>query len=315
MQDNVTLCVNLINNKGEIEMGSGDGIYRDALSAFWEALFDSCTIGETERIPCLRHDFQCQEWGAVGRIIVRGFKDLGFFPYRLSSCVVATALFGEGDVTQDMLLESLKGYVAEDEKQLIQAAINCELTEEQQDEWIDLLDRFSVRRIPPNNKDDIQAVLVEVAHKELVQATKYISDSWKKPLEQLRNLKEFKSIDAIHQLYDKVRPTNKKVLELIKEAIPNTSADREALNYLRRYIRGLSNEKLSSFLRFCTGSVALCVDKLQIDFTTSEGLSRRPVAHTCGPLLELPSTYSSFPEFREEWNALLSSGVWDIDIV
>lgn len=41
-------------------------------------------------------------------------------------------------------------------------------------------------------------------------------------------------------------------------------------------------------------------------FTAVDGLGRRPVAHTCGPVLELPWTYASYPELRAEFDSVLA---------
>ena len=39
--------------------------------------------------------------------------------------------------------------------------------------------------------------------------------------------------------------------------------------------------------------------KIEVTFIKCEGLSARPIAYTCGPLLEIPSTYVNFMELRE----------------
>ena len=99
------------------------------------------------------------------------------------------------------------------------------------------------------------------------------------------------------------------------DANAETNAQRETMSYLKQYVSGLESEKLTKFLRFCTGSNMMCVEKITISFNTLEGAVRRPVAHTCGAVLDLPTTYASFPLFREEWNSVLSSEYWDIDFL
>ena len=47
----------------------------------------------------------------------------------------------------------------------------------------------------------------------------------------------------------------------------------------------------------------------------SEGLALRPIARTCGPVLELPSTYTNFVELREEFTNIMNKDKWEIDIV
>ena len=46
-----------------------------------------------------------------------------------------------------------------------------------------------------------------------------------------------------------------------------------------------------------------------------KGLGRAPIAHTCGPVLELPSTYCSYNELRGEFTNLLERGYLKIDIL
>ena len=46
-------------------------------------------------------------------------------------------------------------------------------------------------------------------------------------------------------------------------------------------------------------------DAIQVNFINLSGLSRSPIAHTCNTMLELSSTYQSFPELREEFSAIV----------
>lgn len=72
---------------------------------------------------------------------------------------------------------------------------------------------------------------------------------------------------------------------------------------------------LRRLLRFVTGSDIICVTKIEVIFTVLEGLQRRPVAHTCGSVLELPCTYNSYPELRVEMENVLMSNYYTMDIV
>jgi len=44
-------------------------------------------------------------------------------------------------------------------------------------------------------------------------------------------------------------------------------------------------------------------------------LARAPVAHTCSGVLELPSKYEYFADFRKELNSILASNIWVMDIL
>ncbi|CAB4014462.1 40S ribosomal S2, partial [Paramuricea clavata] len=63
----------MINSFGKEELGVDDGgVFRDALSAFWSSFYDSCMVGEEERVPVVRHDFKEEEWEAIALILVKG---------------------------------------------------------------------------------------------------------------------------------------------------------------------------------------------------------------------------------------------------
>ena len=49
------------------------------------------TLGERERVPFVRHDYFVQEWEAVGRILVKGFVSVSYFPTFFQRLIYATA--------------------------------------------------------------------------------------------------------------------------------------------------------------------------------------------------------------------------------
>ena len=118
----------------------------------------------------------------------------------------------------------------------------------------------------------------------------------------------------LDQLDSSIIPTNVKVIAMLK-ASPATVAGSETMAHLKRFIRGLDEAKLTTFLRFTTASDVLVTDTLTISFNNDEGLQRRPIAHTCSYTLEVPSTYASFCELREEFMAILNSDSWEMNRV
>ncbi len=107
-------------------------------------------------------------------------------------------------------------------------------------------------------------------------------------------------------MYEDKTPTARRILKLLVVS-PQSQAESKCLRFLQQYIRGLDVVGLRKMLRFVTGSDVVSVDKIQVIFTSLDGLARRPVSHTCGPVLELPSTYSSYSELRTEMESILSS--------
>ena len=70
------------------------------------------------------------------------------------------------------------------------------------------------------------------------------------------------------------------------------------------------------FLRFCTGSDVITCDSIRFCFSSLEGLERRPVARTCVPILELPTSYKRFPALAEEFtNIMKDCQAWLFDII
>ena len=125
-----------------------------------------------------------------------------------------------------------------------------------------------------------------------------------------------KEVGDIDMLFEKIRPTNRKVLDLVRPAVSITNeAEKDALYYLKRFVRGLNQQDLSSFLRFITGSDMICVNKIPVEFTSLDGFERRPIAHTCGAVPELSRTYESFPELRQEFNNILHQREWVNDFI
>ena len=43
--------------------------------------------------------------------------------------------------------------------------------------------------------------------------------------------------------------------------------------------------------------------------------ARCPVAHTCGCTLEVPDSYATYNEMKSEFNSVLNSKIWVMDIV
>ena len=49
---------------------------------------------------------------------------------------------------------------------------------------------------------------------------------------------------------------------------------------------------------------------MPVSFVKMQDFQRRPIAHTCGPLLKISNTYRNFCELREEFQHVLSTNAW-----
>ena len=131
--------------------------------------------------------------------------------------------------------------------------------------------------------------------------------SWKKCLSALKTFREFSRVFNVDDYYRHILPTNRNVIILI-QSDPTNRNERDALGFLKQYIRSLDEPFLRNFLEYCTGSDVILVDKLTI--------ARRPIVHTCTPMMEIPSSYASYCEFRKEMQNILNAcDNWEIDII
>lgn len=305
----ITLDVIFINRRGEEEAGRGSGLLRDLLSLFWKEVYQSLMVGEIERVPSIRHDFQRPEWEAIGRILMKGFSSCQYFPLMLSKTFFITCLYGESAVSEDLLLQSFMNFVSESEKKLIQSCLDGQV-DPLDEELCDFLSTFDCKKVV--NATNIKGILVELAHKELIQKPQYVAECWKSVIPWLCEC--FPQKEKLVNLYEKLCPTVSRVISCF-EADETNEAERDAMKHLKRFVRGLDTAKLGKFLQFVTGSDIMLCDHIYVSFTKLDGLQRRPVAQTCTFTLEIPCTYQSFPEFREEFNSILEANTWEMDIV
>ena len=71
----------------------------------------SYTRGEEERVPSIFSDYDTDEWQAVGKILLKGYKDTGVYPLKLSCAFSVALINGEHSVTPTCLMESLGMYL------------------------------------------------------------------------------------------------------------------------------------------------------------------------------------------------------------
>ncbi|KAK7944641.1 hypothetical protein WMY93_000369 [Mugilogobius chulae] len=286
------------------EKGSdADGVSRDVYAAFWNEFVDGAAEGADMRVPALTPKWQEEEWQAIGRILARGFIDQDYFPLRLAPAFTTALIFGEHSISTDVLFQSFLLYLSHCDRDLVETALKGPTDTDSKEELLDLLDRLGVTVLP--TPDNLKAILLQAAHKVIIQTPKYALDNMAATsMSWLRT--KITTEEEMQKMYEDKKPTCKKVLRLI-EANPSNPVEQQSLKYLQQYIRELDQVRLRHLLRFITGSDVICVPKIQVMFTLLDGLSRRPVAHTCGAVLELPSTYNSFPELRVEMDGVLNN--------
>ncbi len=86
----------IVNSRGKEEKGRGSGAMRRIVTLFWSEFADSSLIGEQDRVPFIRHDYN----------------------------KVCSVFYDESLVMVPMLLSSLKCYVSEPEAEIVEQALS-----------------------------------------------------------------------------------------------------------------------------------------------------------------------------------------------
>ena len=139
--------------------------------------------------------------------------------------------------------------------------------------------------------------------------------TWKTTIKFLKHHEEFSSRSNVKLFYNNVKPSTKKLVKLFR-ADPKNDSERDSYKYFLQYFRGLDDPNMTKLLQFLTGSNIILCENIDVSFIGTEGtFSRRPITHTCAPLLELPNSYRNFCELREEFQNVLKIDAWSMDSI
>ena len=221
MDDDLAIVV--IDSRGKEEIGRGIGVLRDILSLFWKEAYDSLFIGENERVPFVRHDYQRQEWASVGRIVVKGHLSCQYLALLTSPAFLAYLLWGEAAVTGPMLIQLFRNYVSANERFLIDKCISFDIdyAGKTGSALLEMLSSYDCCR--QVNLENIVAI-IEIAHKELIEKPQYNADSWKGIISPL--MPSFPNLESLSQRYECLIPSISKLLSCI-EANPANDGERK----------------------------------------------------------------------------------------
>jgi hypothetical protein len=263
---NCSLDVVVINANGNPEPGKGKGVIRDVLTHFWQDFFTALSVGGDEKTPRIRHDLQKPEWQAIARVAVYGYKRVNYFPIELSQLFVISCLFGEESISKEFLLKSFHFYVAADDQKVLDVLLSKEFNPNDED-VLDFLEMWGCHKAP--TAENIDSVILEIAHQELIQKPKYIANCWSPILKLLQSDQDpsFQTVEAIAELYEKKQPTAKKINKLFRADISN-DAERQAIGHLKRYVKTLAGKALGRFLHFVTASNVIACDSIEVIFTS-----------------------------------------------
>jgi hypothetical protein len=284
---------------GKLEAGQGIGVEREIMSSFFNEFYQSCCIGASEKVPMIRHDFQKGEWEACARIICYGIK-IGYYPIKLSYAFMKSSFQSENSVTQEDLVKSFFKYVSCEDKETLER--NLKELDDDQSELLEVLSTYKCFSLP--TKDNLNEIISQLAHKELIQRPKYIANIWLSIFQSVKFPNLF--LLGLKQMYTSKIASGRRIVGLFSASNLTSPQDTICFEHLKTYTRNLSQDQLEKLLRLMTGSDVITVDKITIEFVNVSGIKRFPVFRTCGPTLQLPNTYQCYNELAEEFSELLN---------
>lgn len=122
------------------------------------------------------------------------------------------------------------------------------------------------------------------------------------------------SVEDIHHLWERYKPTTKKVLEYICFNTIVMPSEEKVSSYLIRYLSGATKEALALLLQFATGSS--CIEdgcSIKVKFVNQDGHNLTITSQACFKLLYLPKQFNCFKQFKTVCDSLLQNPTfWDM---
>ena len=169
---------------------------------------------------------------------------------------------------------------------------------------LEFLSSYKCFKVP--TKDNIKKIIIELAHQEIIQKPCYEADCWNQVFKYNTSYHSIKSEADLQQLYVKSAVSAKIVVGLL-QTNPATDAERASFQHMKRFIKSLECKDLGILLTLMTGSDVISVISIEVSYVALAGFLRRPTFRSCGPLLELPSTYDSYSQLSKEVSSTSSN--------
>ena len=160
---------------------------------------------------------------------------------------------------------------------------------DESEELLDLLSSYRCFRKP--TKDNIKNILAEIAHQEIIQKPRYVSNCFSQEFKRYKLPSELQSV--------------KKVIKALTFDVANDQ-ERIVQGHFCRSLKCLDLTDLKKFLHYTTGGDILPVHGINVIFVANQ-LPRAPVSRICVPQLETSDSYSLYNELAQEFNHILNN--------
>jgi len=290
---------NVLKNKITIsfigENANGDGVSRDAFSAFFEAVYKRME-GCYEKVPS--SDYDEEELEVLGQIITHAFVLYNIFPIKVSRVALKNFLFGSS--TDNEILYSFMQYLPQMEADFVykfrkEMDINIQPIR-------DILSDFKIFASP--TPENVFNLMIKAGRAALIKNTCYPMQSFVKGL---GNFWSKVTPDQFDALYYCTIPTADGVIgNLI--VLEQTNQEGKIVTWLHRYIRSCTKDKLAKFLRFITGCEAFAPNSfIKLEFVDQPVEHLRPLSQTCFKILILSRQYSSFTQLSDNIDSYIEN--------
>ena len=241
----------------------------------------------------------------------------GFLPTQIAFPSLAAMLVGPGVVIEsNVLVESFLDYVSDVDRSVLHAAVQiathtsqCSFPSDVQEQLLTVLSNYGCRQMPsPTNLCQIVTDTARFLFLTTPMSALCMINSGIPSLHL--PFWTTKSPQDLYHIYQTLTATPAKVLNLLEDPYCLNKAQRMVFGYLQQFIGSMTFEEVRVFLRFVTGSSVCTGKKIEVTYNTLSGAARRPIAHTCSNMLELPATYHCYPEFVKEFKLVLSDDTY-----
>lgn len=287
------------------EASAGSGVSNEAYTLFWDTLLSQAEGDSECTIP---NDISLSEedFVSMGKIITHQFIQFGTFPIRINQTSIQHLLFGKAD--DSCKIASFLRLFPANERDYLSRALSGHLPFPT-DEVVDILEDFKgIRQMPsPSN---IRDILLQVATNELINKCYLPLMNMQKGLGAIW---QDVSKQEIESLYAVSKPTPERVLDILS-CTPSNAKEEQVFRWLQRYIRGLDDNFLAQFLRFCTASDVITEAKISVSFKLFPPSAVRPTAQTCFKMVTIPRNYENFTQMKKNLDIYFKdSANWDLE--
>lgn len=305
------LQMNYVNEQA-VDLG---GVSRDVMTAFWLHAYEKLFEGSLFFVPAVHPSTDFAKFEVLGKILSHGYLCTGFLPIRIAlPTLIAMVLGPSVPITSQLFNQAFYEYLNEVDRSILNRAVQITQSDS------------GVKAFPSSLMNELITVFSNLGFREVPSPScllKTVSNIAKfvfftNPMSAIQAVNagipsshrafwKDKSPVDLEQIYVALTATPSKVVSLIEEPYFTNSAEQIVYGYLRQFVGKMSSDDVRMFLRFVTGSSVCGTENITVQFNALTGLARRPIAHTCSSLLELPCTYTSYLEFEREFKLVLSA--------